>query len=145
MKLPVFLKLTNTDPFAAWYVVTGDVTPDGIRVVRSVLGALSSLLIVTFRSSVFGVFVSPPSIHARVHLARCDKFSKLLLPWTSGTMESLLLSTSEVHLQYETHTNMFQPSRPHTVTFLCVFLSDSTSGVQRYLAHKKPPPPPGPP
>ena len=43
-KLPVFLKLTDTDPFNAWFVVTGDVTPDGIRVVRSVLGAISSLL-----------------------------------------------------------------------------------------------------
>jgi hypothetical protein len=42
-KLPVFLKLTDTDPFAAWFVVTGDVTPDGIRVVRSVVGAISSL------------------------------------------------------------------------------------------------------
>ena len=39
--LPVFLKLTNTDPFAAWFVVTGDVTPGGIRVVRSVLGAIT--------------------------------------------------------------------------------------------------------
>ena len=45
-KLPSFLKLTNTDPFAAWFVVTGDATPDGIRVVRSVLGAISSLPIV---------------------------------------------------------------------------------------------------
>jgi len=42
-KLPAFLKLSNTDPFAAWFVVTGDATPDGIRVVRSVLGAISTL------------------------------------------------------------------------------------------------------
>ena len=41
-KLPPFLKLTNTDPFVAWCVVTGDATPDDIRVVRSVLGAISS-------------------------------------------------------------------------------------------------------
>ena len=41
LKLPAFLKLTNTDPFAAWSVVTGDATLDGIRVVRSVLGAIS--------------------------------------------------------------------------------------------------------
>ena len=47
-KLPAFLKLTNTDPFAAWFVVTGDPTPDWIRVVRSVLGAISSLPIVFF-------------------------------------------------------------------------------------------------
>ena len=47
-KLPVFLKLTNTDPFAAWSVVTGDATPDGIRVARSILGAISSLPIVAF-------------------------------------------------------------------------------------------------
>ena len=40
--LPASLKLTNTDPVTAWFVVTGDVTPDGIRVVRSVLGAISS-------------------------------------------------------------------------------------------------------
>ena len=40
----VFLNLTNTDRFAAWSVVTGDATPDGIRVVQSVLGALSSLV-----------------------------------------------------------------------------------------------------
>ena len=39
-KLPVFLNLTNTDPFAAWFVVTGDATLDGIRVVRSLLGAI---------------------------------------------------------------------------------------------------------
>ena len=39
-KLPELLKLPNTDPFAAWFVVTGDATPDGIRVVRSVLGAI---------------------------------------------------------------------------------------------------------
>jgi len=48
-KLPSSLKLTNTDPFVAWFVVTGDATPDGIRVVRSVLGAISSLPIVAFR------------------------------------------------------------------------------------------------
>jgi hypothetical protein len=41
--LLTFLKLTNTDPFATWSVVTRDATPDGIRVVRSVLGAISSL------------------------------------------------------------------------------------------------------
>ena len=35
-KLPALLKLTNTDPFAAWFVVIGDTTP----VVRSVLGAI---------------------------------------------------------------------------------------------------------
>ena len=28
-KLPAFPKLTNTGSFAAWFVVTGDVTPDG--------------------------------------------------------------------------------------------------------------------
>ena len=41
-KLPGLLKLTNTEPFAAWFVVTGDATADGISVVRSVLGAISS-------------------------------------------------------------------------------------------------------
>jgi len=41
-KLPPFLKLINTDPFAVWFVVTGDATPDGIRVVRSVLDALNA-------------------------------------------------------------------------------------------------------
>ena len=51
LKLPPFLKLTNTDPFAAWFVVTGDATPDGIRVVRSVIGAISSLSIVAFREA----------------------------------------------------------------------------------------------
>ena len=45
-KLTAFLKLTNTDPFAAWFVVTEDATPNGMRVVRSVLGAISSLPIV---------------------------------------------------------------------------------------------------
>jgi len=29
--LEVCLKLTNTDPFAAWFVVTGDATPDGMQ------------------------------------------------------------------------------------------------------------------
>jgi hypothetical protein len=42
LKLSVFLMLTNTDPFAAWFVVSEDVTPDGIRVVRWFLGAISS-------------------------------------------------------------------------------------------------------
>jgi len=42
LKVPAVLELTNTDPFAAWSVVTGDVTPGGTRVVRSVLGAISS-------------------------------------------------------------------------------------------------------
>ena len=41
-KLPVFIKLTNTDTFAAWFVVTGDATLDGIRVVRSVLEAINN-------------------------------------------------------------------------------------------------------
>ena len=49
VKLLVFLKLTTTDPFAAWRVMTGDATPDGIRIVRSILGAFSSLPIVTVR------------------------------------------------------------------------------------------------
>ena len=48
-KLPSFLKLTTTDPFAAWRIVTEDATPGGIRVVRSVLGAISCLSIVVFR------------------------------------------------------------------------------------------------
>ena len=42
IKLPGLVKLTNTEPFAAWFVVTGDATADGISVVRSVLGAISS-------------------------------------------------------------------------------------------------------
>ena len=41
-KPPAFLKLTNTDPFAAWFILSWDATPDGKRVVRSVLGAISS-------------------------------------------------------------------------------------------------------
>ena len=44
-KLPAFLKLTHTDPCA----VTGNATPDGIRVVWSVLGTVSSLPIAAFR------------------------------------------------------------------------------------------------
>ena len=35
----------------AWFVVTGDATADGIRVVRSVLGAVSSLpMVATFQT-----------------------------------------------------------------------------------------------
>ena len=34
-RMPPFLKLTNTDPFAAWFAVTGNATTDGIRVVSS--------------------------------------------------------------------------------------------------------------
>ena len=49
LKFPAFLKLTNTDPFVAWVVVTGDATPDGIRVVRSVMGAIRSPPIVALR------------------------------------------------------------------------------------------------
>ena len=45
-KLPVFLKLINTGPSAAWFAATGYSTLDGTRVVRSVLGAISSLSIV---------------------------------------------------------------------------------------------------
>ena len=37
LKLPPIFKLTNTDIFAAWFVVTRDATPDEIRVVRTVL------------------------------------------------------------------------------------------------------------
>ena len=40
--------MTDTDPFAAWCVVTGDAKPDGIRVARSVCGAIGSLSIVAF-------------------------------------------------------------------------------------------------
>ena len=32
--------MTNTDYFAAWFAVTGDATPDGIRIVWSFLGAM---------------------------------------------------------------------------------------------------------
>ena len=32
-KLLAFLKFTNTDPFAAWFVLTEDAIPDGKRVV----------------------------------------------------------------------------------------------------------------
>ena len=39
----LLFNLTNTEPFAVWFVVTGDATPDGIRVMWSVLGAISSL------------------------------------------------------------------------------------------------------
>ena len=45
-KLPIILKLTDTDSFAAWFVVTEDATADEIRVVRLVLGAISSLPVV---------------------------------------------------------------------------------------------------
>ena len=45
-KLPEFRKLTKRDPFAAWFAVTGDATPDRIRVVQSSFGAISSLHIV---------------------------------------------------------------------------------------------------
>ena len=38
--------LTNTVPFASWFLVTGDVTSDRMLVVRSVHGAISSLPIV---------------------------------------------------------------------------------------------------
>jgi len=47
--LPAFLKWTNTGPFTAWFVVTGVATPDGIRVVWSVLGAISSIPIVALQ------------------------------------------------------------------------------------------------
>ena len=32
LKLPEFLKLTTTDPFAAWFVVIGDATSDGLSI-----------------------------------------------------------------------------------------------------------------
>ena len=47
--MPAFLKLISTDPFTAWFVVTGDATPDGIRIVQSVLAAMSSLTIEAFQ------------------------------------------------------------------------------------------------
>ena len=37
------LKLTSTGPFAARFIVTGDATQDGIRVVRLVLRAIAFL------------------------------------------------------------------------------------------------------
>ena len=49
LKLPVFVNLTNTDPSAAWFVVSRDATLDGIRVVWSVLGAIGSLPTVAFQ------------------------------------------------------------------------------------------------
>jgi len=49
LMLPAFPQSANADPFAALFVVTGDATPDGLRVVRSVLGAISSLPVVAFR------------------------------------------------------------------------------------------------
>ena len=47
-KLPALVELTNTKSFAAWFIVTGDATADEIRVVRSVLGAMSSPPIAPF-------------------------------------------------------------------------------------------------
>ena len=52
-KLPGVFKLTNTEPFAAWFVASGDVTADEIRVVRSVLGAISCHQLPSFFSSIF--------------------------------------------------------------------------------------------
>ena len=41
--------MTSTDPFAAWFVLTGDATPNGIRVARSILEATSYVVrLVTF-------------------------------------------------------------------------------------------------
>ena len=40
----------NTEPFAAWFVVTVDVTADEIRVVRSVLGAISCHQLPSYRA-----------------------------------------------------------------------------------------------
>ena len=48
-KLQVVLKLTNTDPFATWFAVIENATLDGIRAMRSVLGAIGSLPIMNFR------------------------------------------------------------------------------------------------
>ena len=39
--MPFVFKLVETERFAAWFVVSGDATADEIRVVRSVLGAIS--------------------------------------------------------------------------------------------------------
>ena len=41
-KLPAFLKLTNTDPFAAWFVVTGDATPPLETLLGTGIGSFSS-------------------------------------------------------------------------------------------------------
>ena len=67
-KLPGLVKLTNTEPFAGWFVVTGDATADGIRVVRSVLGAISSLPIVALPSWLChaGLLISKHSLVSRV-------------------------------------------------------------------------------
>jgi len=61
----VFLKLTNTDRFAAWFEVTGDATPGGIRVVQSVFGVISSLV--------------PP--HSRRLGAPLDSTLNIEVPW----------------------------------------------------------------
>ena len=41
LKLPLVFKLTKTEGFAGWFVVSGDATADEIGVVWSVLGAVS--------------------------------------------------------------------------------------------------------
>ena len=62
-ELPAFLKLANTDPFAPWFVVTGD----GIRVVRSVLGAVSSLSIAAFGNCGLVLLLDRPSARQTLH------------------------------------------------------------------------------
>ena len=93
LKLPAFLKLTNTDPFVAWFVVTGDATPDGIRVVRSVMGAIRSPPIVALREiAVLRGQTEPPIPRGRV------------LP--AG-------SSNRWHEEHEHEREERQPAEPH--------------------------------
>ena len=82
--MPVFLKLTNTDPFAAWFVVTRDATPDGIRVVRSVFGAISSLPIVTYLAKLAERCATLPTSKSARKL-RADETLESVGGWNLGS------------------------------------------------------------
>ena len=88
-QMPAFLKSTKTDPSAACFVVTGDATPDGVRVVRSVIGAISPLPIVASRE-----LQSCVAKRSRLSRAVDGNCRLLILPLFRGSsrFESLILS-----------------------------------------------------
>ena len=94
--MPVFLNLTNTDPFAAWFLVTRDATGDGIRVVRSVLGAMSS-------SSEERVWAATPNFQSK-----CRKRLKTSQPYTLDDVRAGYHTPYTLHhTPYTTHPTPF--------------------------------------
>jgi len=114
-KLPPFLKLTSMEPFAAWFVVTGDATPDGIRVVRSVLGAIRSLP--TCLSCAGGLMVEDPKVHSppTTHLGCRLENSRTTRPRVGATTRRRCAGNSPVTFLMVEVPRFTSPHRAHSL------------------------------